>query len=309
MRVTGEAKHQLQDILMSIGFPEESMQPVHMETIGEDPHLDVVMGLMCMGFYPNVCFHKEKRKVLTTESKAALIHKTSVNCSSYAQTFVYPFFVFGEKIRTRAVSCKQMSMVTPIHLLLFGSRKVELVSRTLYLFDFSIRIEGITKPIHQLQLTIILVVKYINIFLQVTNLVRLDNWIILDMDPVVASQIVALRPALESLIIRAAQSPEEFFDMSPLDKKVIDVIKELCKLHAGSFGIDKSVETRRPMQQKRPDYDFYQRGPPTKYPRFNNPHMNRGGWSNRRGYGSGRFNSRPSGFRGASAFNYSNNYY
>lgn len=63
-------------------------------------------------------------QVLTTESKAALIHKTSVNCSNFEQNFPYPFFVFGEKIRTRAVSCKQMSMVTPIHLLLFGSRKV-----------------------------------------------------------------------------------------------------------------------------------------------------------------------------------------
>lgn len=66
-------------------------------------------------------------QVLTTESKAALIHKTSVNCNNTEQKFPYPFFVFGEKIRTRAVSCKQMSMVTPIHLLLFGSRKVDWV--------------------------------------------------------------------------------------------------------------------------------------------------------------------------------------
>jgi len=33
------------------------------------------------GLYPNVCMHKEKRKVLTTEARAALIHKSSVNCS------------------------------------------------------------------------------------------------------------------------------------------------------------------------------------------------------------------------------------
>lgn len=48
--------------------------------------------------YPNVCVHREKRKVLTTEGKAALIHKSSVNCSNREQTFPSPFFVFGEKV-------------------------------------------------------------------------------------------------------------------------------------------------------------------------------------------------------------------
>lgn len=127
LRVTWEAKNQLKSLLSTSGFADETMMPLHLNTVGPDNKLDLIMGLMCMGLYPNVCFHKEKRKVLTTESKAALIHKTSVNCSNEAQVFPYPFFVFGEKIRTRAVSCKQMSMVSPLHLLLFGSRKVEWV--------------------------------------------------------------------------------------------------------------------------------------------------------------------------------------
>lgn len=63
LRVTWEAKNQLQQILTSVGFPEETLLPVHMETVGPDPKLDVVMALMCYGLYPNVCFHKEKRKV------------------------------------------------------------------------------------------------------------------------------------------------------------------------------------------------------------------------------------------------------
>lgn len=108
--------------------------------------------------YPNVCVHREKRKVLTTEGKAALIHKSSVNCSNREQTFPSPFFVFGEKvsvavhfaghlslsgrffilsasfmihvvllnqIRTRAVSCKQMTMVNPLQLLMFSQSTVE----------------------------------------------------------------------------------------------------------------------------------------------------------------------------------------
>lgn len=51
-----------------------------------------------MGLYPNVCYHKEKRKVLTTEGKAALVHKSSVNCSNMPVKFPSPFFVFGEKV-------------------------------------------------------------------------------------------------------------------------------------------------------------------------------------------------------------------
>ena len=57
-----------------------------------------VVALLCLGLYPNVCVHREKRKVLTTEGKAALIHKSSVNCSNREQTFPSPFFVFGEKV-------------------------------------------------------------------------------------------------------------------------------------------------------------------------------------------------------------------
>lgn len=71
-------------------------------------------------------------------------------------------------------------MVTPIHLLLFGSRKVEWVD----------------------------------------GVVRLDNWINLAMDPNIASQIVSLRPALESLVVRASSEPEQILEMSELDKKV-----------------------------------------------------------------------------------------
>lgn len=49
---------------------------------------------------------------------------------------------------------------------------------------------------------------------------RLDNWINLNMDPLVASQIVSLRPALESLVIRASNEPEQVMELSPLDLKV-----------------------------------------------------------------------------------------
>nr|CAH7722050.1 unnamed protein product [Callosobruchus chinensis] len=266
MRVTWEAKHQLQQILVSVGFPEETLAPVPMETVGPDPRLDCVVSLMCYGLYPNVCYHKEKRKVLTTESKAALIHKTSVNCSNLDQGFAYPFFVFGEKIRTRAVSCKQMTMVTPLHLLLFGSRKVEWVD----------------------------------------GVVRLDNWINLDMDPEVASMIVGLRPALESLVIRASKEPEQILEMGPIDMKVVSVIKELLRLHAGSHGIERAktsiLDSRRPPRGH--TIGGYS-GPPPKFFRgggrggrggsFNGGGYGGGGGGYRGGYGGGGYGGRGGG--------------
>ena len=62
-----------------------------------------------MGLYPNVCYHKEKRKVLTTEGKAALVSKSSVNCSNRAVKFPSPFFVFGEKVRVLTLAFPLLS--------------------------------------------------------------------------------------------------------------------------------------------------------------------------------------------------------
>ena len=67
----------------------------------------MVIALLSMGLYPNVCMHKEKRKVLTTKARAALIHKGSVNCSRDIINFPVPYFVFNEKITSRAVSYKR----------------------------------------------------------------------------------------------------------------------------------------------------------------------------------------------------------
>ncbi|XP_033206508.1 dosage compensation regulator mle isoform X1 [Bombus vancouverensis nearcticus] len=214
LRVTWEAKNQLQALLLSAGFPEKTLSPTPLNYhAGADTRLDTITALLCMGLYPNVCYHKEKRKVLTTESKAALIHKTSVNCSNFEQNFPFPLFVFGEKIRTRAVSCKQMTMVSPIHLLLFGSRKVEYVD----------------------------------------NVVKLDNWINLDMDPTHAAAIVALRPALESLVVKAAKEPETILELNPNEQKVLNVIKSLCGMNACRYELDQITG------------GFYSKRPPRGY--------------------------------------------
>ncbi|CAH1405915.1 unnamed protein product [Nezara viridula] len=199
LRVTADAKTQLKDLLVTCGFSEEAMMSMFYQFNDEDENLDIITALLCLGLYPNVCYHKEKRKVLTTESKPALIHKTSVNCTKFETNFPSPFFVFGEKIRTRAVSCKQTTMVTPLHLLLFGSRKVELVNKA----------------------------------------VRLDNWVNFEMDLTSAMAVLSLRPAIEGLVVKVASDPEYLMNLSPVDKEVISVVKDLCRMQAGRYGLDE----------------------------------------------------------------------
>lgn len=202
MRVLFEAKRQLLDLMTQTGFPEDCMISSRTDSNQPDPYLDLTTAILSTGLYPNVCYHKEKRKVLTTESKAALIHKTSVNCSNFQVKFPYPFFVFGEKIRTRALSCKQMTMVPPIHLLLFASRKVDATN---------------------------------------DSKVRIDNWLLFDMNPYHASLITALRPAIENLVLFAAESPDEVINLEPAQKNLVDIVKDLCIFDAGDYNIKRET--------------------------------------------------------------------
>ncbi|XP_035234281.1 ATP-dependent RNA helicase A-like [Stegodyphus dumicola] len=198
LRITHDARNQLKDLLIAAGFPEPSLAAHSYYFEGPDSKLDVIVALLSMGHYPNVCYHKEKRKVITTEGRAALIHKSSVNCTNLPPKFPSPFFVFGEKIRTRAVSCKQMTMITPIHLLLFGCKKVE----------------------------------YVN------DCVQVDRWINLKMPARDAAIIVALQPVIEDLITQAAVDPESLSEPLPINSKIVDLIRRLCDINAGKYNAD-----------------------------------------------------------------------
>lgn len=132
LRMTWEAKVQLKEILINSGFPEDCLLTQVFTNTGPDNNLDVVISLLAFGVYPNVCYHKEKRKILTTEGRNALIHKSSVNCPFSSQDMKYPspFFVFGEKIRTRAISAKGMTLVTPCSCFCLPPRKSNLMGRS-----------------------------------------------------------------------------------------------------------------------------------------------------------------------------------
>ncbi|UJR34291.1 hypothetical protein I4U23_021695 [Adineta vaga] len=203
MRMTYEARNQLRDIMIMSGFPEECFSSQWFDVEQSHSRLDIVISLLCYALYPNVCFHVSKRKLLTTEGKEALIHKNSVNCGREIPIFPSPFFVFTEKIKTRAVSAKQMSISTPVQLLLFASDQVDVTE---------------------------------------SNLVCLDNWILLNMDIDLASKIVSIRPAIEALIIRCTQDPNEIINHPPSIDQLCNLIRLLSDQQLEHVLCEKVIE-------------------------------------------------------------------
>ncbi|XP_059334547.1 ATP-dependent RNA helicase A [Ammospiza nelsoni] len=199
LRMTWEAKVQLKDILISSGFPEECLMTQPFNNTGPDNNLDVVISLLAFGVYPNVCYHKEKRKILTTEGHNALIHKSSVNCPFSSQDIKYPspFFVFGEKIRTRAISAKTMTLVSPLQLLLFASKKV----------------------------------------MSDGELILVDDWIKLRMPHVAAACIVALRAAVEALVVEVTKEPGIVRQLDPAHERMLNVIRQLSRPAAAGVAL------------------------------------------------------------------------
>uniref|UniRef100_F6UTW6 ATP-dependent RNA helicase A n=1 Tax=Equus caballus TaxID=9796 RepID=F6UTW6_HORSE len=227
LRMTWEAKVQLKEILINSGFPEDCLLTQVFTNTGPDNNLDVVISLLAFGVYPNVCYHKEKRKILTTEGRNALIHKSSVNCPFSSQDMKYPspFFVFGEKIRTRAISAKGMTLVTPLQLLLFASKKVQS--------------DG--------------------------QIVLVDDWIKLQISHEAAACVTALRAAMEALVVEVTKQPNIISQLDPVNERMLNTIRQISRPSAA--GINLMIGTTRygdgPRPPKMARYDNgsgYRRG-------------------------------------------------
>ncbi|CAF3251955.1 unnamed protein product [Rotaria socialis] len=225
MRMTYEARNQLRDIMLMSGFPEECLSSQWFDVEQSESKLDIVISLLCYALYPNVCFHISKRKLLTTEGKEALIHKNSVNCGREIPIFPSPFFVFTEKIKTRAVSAKQMSMSTPVQLLLFASDQVDVVE---------------------------------------SNLICLDNWILLNMNVDLASKIVSLRPAVEALIIRCTQEPNDIINRPQSVEQLCNLIRLLSDQQLEHILCEKVNEDNNNIQSV--NANFNESPASTEYP-------------------------------------------
>uniref|UniRef100_A0A915BYT3 Pontin n=1 Tax=Parascaris univalens TaxID=6257 RepID=A0A915BYT3_PARUN len=199
LNMTADAKRQLVEVLTSgSGFAESLFAPAFVSNTDPDPELDLIISLLVYAYYPNVCHLRDKRRVYTLELATALMSKQSVNTpfhSGEVLDFPSPLFVFSEKLRTRVISCKQLSNITPLQLLLFGSRKVECHGN---------------------------------------ELIKLDDMIPLKMDVLAAARIVALRPCIEAFIVRSCLHPEAADAMSDHDRTLVNIIKELSSPYGWS---------------------------------------------------------------------------
>ena len=104
--------------------------------------------------------------------------------------FASPLLVYTEKVQTEAICAKQLSMITPLHMLLFGASRVEAFG---------------------------------------AYAVRIDDMINLDMSTRSAALICALRPCLESLVVRATADPASVLRRrSSMDRELETLVRALC---------------------------------------------------------------------------------
>lgn len=57
-----------------------------------------------------------------------------------------------------------------------------------------------------------------------------------------AASIVALRPALEALIVKATTSPEGLMEPEELDSELMAVIRALSRLNSSRFGVEEETD-------------------------------------------------------------------
>ena len=77
-----------------------------------------------------------------------------------------------------------------------------------------------------------------------TGVVRVDNWINLNMDPKVAAAIAAFRPAIESLVIRASTNPETINELNQQEDKAIQVLRQLSKMNTARHGMEQVLTSK-----------------------------------------------------------------
>ncbi|KAM7535638.1 hypothetical protein Aperf_G00000096878 [Anoplocephala perfoliata] len=205
LRMIDDAASQIRNILLNLQFPGSVLftRPIDFHDPAS-PKFDFIAAMLTNGLYPNIAYHADARKLLTAEGKFALIHKASVNCIKETK-FIFPFFTFTEKIRTQAISCKTLTMISPIHLLLFGCRRG--------VWQFKPQGPGVHRANDE-------------------GIVLIDDWLPLRMRYSTVARIFALRPALDALLVRICMQPSCLEALSHSDSRLIELTKALCRRNA-----------------------------------------------------------------------------
>lgn len=122
------------------GFDIAHFQPYEIQGKSEDPNLDMMAGLMCVGLYPNICLRLRNAHLLLRNKRYSRIDGSSVMCTMFSAE-VDRLFVFDQNIRCPTGVCRQFSKISPIHALLFGSGEIVAIGPNEVLVDGWIRIK------------------------------------------------------------------------------------------------------------------------------------------------------------------------
>lgn len=206
--VIENVRRQLIEILKKCNFNENLFRT---KTFYTQTEFDIISGLLVTAFYPNICIHKESRKILTNEERIGLVHKTSIIYSYIMENKITkctnlksPLFVYSEKTsNNKLISSKQMSMVTFLHLLLLGVRKFEFPAVT----DVNL------------------------------NTIILDSWIEIKVDPEVFDFVLQIKTEFESLLSRVCEYSSQLDTPTQLDTSVLNTVKDICQFDNCSVGV------------------------------------------------------------------------
>lgn len=70
---------------------------------------------------------------------------------------------------------------------------------------------------------------------------KLDGWLALAMSASVAARLVLLRPALEQLLVQAADDPEILSAPRDEHRDTVELVRELCRPDSGRHGMEAAA--------------------------------------------------------------------
>lgn len=204
------ARRQLADTLIRCGFPPELFISKQLYNQRE---LDTLLGPLVAAFYPNVCLHKETRRILTNEEKIGLVHKSSVlyahlqaNHLTRSTSLQSPVFVYTEKSANRhLISSKNLSMVSFLQLLLFGVRNYEFPNEG---GGGGGTESGTTKAAPR-------------------DTILLDGWLEIRIDAQVFDTTWVLKEEMEKMLLKVCDSPGSLKGLSTIEESVLETVKTL----------------------------------------------------------------------------------
>uniref|UniRef100_A0A0K0EC50 RNA helicase n=1 Tax=Strongyloides stercoralis TaxID=6248 RepID=A0A0K0EC50_STRER len=142
---------------------------INMDNSKKNVRSHVILSLLVGAYYPNIAFMKKKKKFISIDRSSIIPHKySSIFNKSYLSFSSSPFCVYSEKVMSIFPQCKEISVISPLQLLLFGCKDVLICGE---------------------------------------NEILLDNHIKIRMDPKFAQLILAIRPCVDELLISVCEKP------------------------------------------------------------------------------------------------------